>query len=96
MTEFHLGKPRDQRPWVVRMCETVYDITLNAQHMCETGRVEVEDSRDLFASIMQWAIEFEGKYPGSCRAAGGGTADYIDLIDEFAEAKLLESYGKEN
>lgn len=96
MTEFHFGNPREQRPWVVRMCETVYDITLNAQHMCETGRIEVEDSRELFGSIMQWAIEFEGKYPGPWEAGDGGTIDYIDLVNEFAEAKLFESYGKED
>ena len=96
MTELHLGKPREQQPWVVRLCETVYDITLNAQHMCDTGRIEVEDSRELFASIMLWAREFEGKHPGPWDAGDDDTIDYIDLIDEFAETKLIESYGKEN
>lgn len=59
-----LKLPRNLRPWTVRLCETVYDITLNAQHMCDYREIEVEDSRDLFASILQWAIEFEREHPG--------------------------------
>lgn len=86
--------PRHLRPWTVRLCETVYDITLNAQHMCDYGDIEAEDSRGLFASILQWATEFEREHPGPWDEENY-PGDYIDLIDEFACDKLIETYGKE-
>lgn len=88
----HLRLPRHLRPWAVRLCETVYDFALNAQHLCETGSVEVEDSRDLFSSILQWAIEFEREHPGPWDEEDY-PGDYIDLVDEFACKKLTEAYG---
>jgi len=83
----HLDQPRVLRPWTVRMCETVFDIALNAQHLCETNRIAVEDSRELFASILQWAREFEAKYHDE------QGWDYIGRIDEYAEDVLLAQYG---
>ncbi len=80
-------QPRMLRPLTVRMCETVFDITLNAQHLCETKRIAVEDSRELFSSILQWAREFEAKYFDE------QGRDYIGLIDEYAEDVLLAQYG---
>lgn len=74
----------------VRLCETVYDITLSAQHMCDYGEIEIDDSRGLFALILQWSMEFESEYPGPYDYPG----DYMDAIDEYAYEKLSETYGK--
>jgi len=84
---YHLDQPRELRPWTVRMCETVFDITLNTQHLCEAKRIVVEDSRELFLSILQWAREFEAKH------CDEQSRDYIELIDEYAEDMLLGQYG---
>lgn len=84
---YHLDQPRVLRPWTVRMCETVFDIALNAQHLCETKRIAVEDSRELFSCILQWAQKFEAKYFDE------QGRDYIGLIDEYAEDVLLAQYG---
>ena len=86
--------PRHLKPWTVRLCETVYDITLNAQHMLETKEIEVDDSRDLYYTILQLAIEFEREHPGPWED-GEYPTDYIDLIDEYASEKLTEFYRKE-
>ncbi len=84
---YHLDQPRVLHPWTVRMCETVFDIALNAQRLCETKRIVVEDSRELFSSVLQWAREFEAKYHDE------QGRDYFGLIDEYAEDVLLAQYG---
>lgn len=89
-----LKMPRHLRPWTVRLCETVYDITLTAQDMCEGKSIEVGDSRELFSSILQWAMDFEREHPGPWDEEDY-PGDYIDLVDEFAHEKLIEAYGKE-
>ena len=91
----HLNLPRHLRPWTVRLCETVYDITLAAQHMIDTRMIENEDSRELFSFILKWAIGFEQEYPGPWDETEN-PGDYIDLIDQFAYEKLTERYGKES
>lgn len=65
----------------------MFDLALNAQHLCAAKRITVEDSRDLFSSVMQWAREFELK----CADEQG--KDYITLIDEYAEDMLMGQYG---
>lgn len=90
----NLELPRHLRPWTVRLCETVYDITLAAQHMLEFGEVESDDSRGLFSSILQWAIEFEREHPGPWDETDY-PADYMELIDNYAYEKLMKAYGKE-
>lgn len=76
----------------VNLCECVYDIATMAQHLSEQGKIETEDSRELFGSIMAWAKEFEREHPGPWESREE-EEDYIDAIDEFAEKKLLEKYG---
>lgn len=77
---------------VTLLCEAVFDISCMAQHLTEQHQIEVEDSRELFNSVLCWAKEFEADHPGNwddpkCRE------DYIDEIDEFAEEKLRGAYG---
>ena len=63
-------------------------------YMLETKEIEVDDSRDLYYTILQLAIEFEREHPGPWED-GEYPTDYIDLIDEYASEKLTEFYRKE-
>lgn len=81
------SQPPELPLWTVRLCEAVFDIALNAQHLCETRMITVEDSRGLFMSVLQWAREFERKHSEE------DVEDYITLIDEYAVEMLLEQYG---
>lgn len=81
------SQPPDLPPWTVRLCEAVFDITLNAQHLCEARTITVEDSCGLLMSALQWAKEFELKHSEK------DGEDYTTLIDEYAEEMLLDQYG---
>lgn len=72
------------------LCECVYDISCMAQHLAEQHQIKVEDSRELFASILCWAREFEAAHQHGWDDNEHG--DYIDAIDEFAEEKLRQTY----
>lgn len=74
-----------------RVAECVFDISLMAQHMIEERRIVVEDSRSLFNAILGWAKEFETGW-----AKYEIEGDYMEKIEEFAEEKLLDAYGREN
>ena len=58
-----------------------------AQHLIEKHQIAVEDSRELFGSIFIWAKEFESTYSSE--------KEYMEEIEQFAEAKLTAAYGKE-
>lgn len=78
---------------VDKLCECVYDISCMAQHLAEQHQIEVEDSRELFGSVLHWAREFEAAHQHEWGDDEHG--DYIDAIDEFAEEKLRQTYGVE-
>lgn len=68
--------------------ECVYDIALVAQHMIEEHSIEVENSRELFDNVLEWAREFEAGFTEEEDAAG----DYMEHIEEFAEEMLRSTY----
>lgn len=72
----------------VKVNECVYDIALAAQHMIEEHSIEVEDSRELFDTILGWARKFEAEFTKEEDDAG----EYMERIEEFAEEKLRETY----
>ncbi len=78
----------EEEPRIVRLCETVYDLALEAQYLLDHGRIEAESSRELFSSIFRWAKEFEAIYPDN-----GDEGDYMELIEGFAQKNLLRRYG---
>ena len=57
--------------------------------MIEEHSIEVEDSRELFDSILDWAREFEAGFTQDENYSGY----YLERIEEFAEEMLLERYG---
>ena len=75
------------RDFTIKLCECVYDISMVAQHLIEKHQIAVEDSRELFGSIFIWAKEFESTYSSE--------KEYMEEIEQFAEAKLTAAYGKE-
>lgn len=64
--------------------EVVFDITTCVPLFTAKGAPAENfeyDSRDLYASIFEWAKEFEQKYPEP-------GFDYLNLVEEFARKKL--------
>lgn len=69
--------------------EVIFDITLNAADFI---RWHGGDSRDLYAEIFNWALEFEKAHIGT---RWGEEADYFATVDTFACAKLREYFNEE-
>lgn len=80
-------------PQIVRLCESVFDIALMAQHLCEQKRIVCDDSRELFATVLSLAQEFEAKFPDDNYGDDGD--DYLDVIEKYAEGNLMGKYGIE-
>ncbi len=78
----------NERINAVKVNECVYDISLMAQHMIEEHTIEVDDSRELFDSILEWAREFEAGFTEEEDGAG----EYMERIEEFAEEMLRGTY----
>ena len=93
--DIRLKIPRHLRDWTLRLCETVFDISLAAQHMLEEGEIECEDSRELFYTIFQNAVYFERQHPGPWEQENY-PGDYLELVDDFAYEILIENFGKED
>lgn len=69
--------------------ENVFEITCVAMELINNGKLEVEDSRELCATCIELAENFEVEH--------GYTdwdveADYLDEIMKYAEEKLMERY----
>ena len=69
--------------------EALFDITMEAAHLTQTGQINVEDSRELFDTCLSLAEKFEGRYTEE----DFYIRDYMTLVAEFAEAELLAHYG---
>lgn len=71
--------------------EIIYDITTCILLFTAKGAPAENceyDSRDLYASIFEWAKEFAEKYP----AVGD---EYLDTVEEFGCEKLCDYFGVE-
>lgn len=63
--------------------EVIADIAFTAGHLLGTGKIQIHDSRDLMASIIGWANEFEAAFDKDKHGD-----DYMELIDDFAVWRL--------
>lgn len=70
---------------ILRLCETLFDITQVASTMALEGKIIAEDSRDLFGTCLALAQQFESENP---KIEG----DYMLRIEEFATKQLTEHY----
>lgn len=72
---------------IVKLCETVFDLAFTAGEKMEDGTLpRPEDSRSIFASIMDLAVKFEQNYDDS--------EDYLEAISDYAEKELPLSMRK--
>lgn len=62
-----------------RVSECVYDLTLICAEFIQSTDI---DSRMIFESIYDWALEFECKYSED--------DDYMTAIEDFGKRKLAE------
>lgn len=72
-----------------RLCECVYDISMEAAGMIATGKIYCEDSRELFYTIQKLAEDFEREWK---QLHDNDEDDYIEEILDYAEKKLLDLY----
>ena len=73
--------------------ESLYDLSYLAGLDGLHGKV-IEDSRELFVMLKEWATEFEDKYPLTEEQMGDFSithgVDYLHAIDEFYVEKRNE------
>lgn len=82
----------DEQRKTVCFAEAIFDIACNAQKLVDLGKIDPEDSRELFQSVYAWAKEFEKAHERENEESWVG-GDYIVAIDVFARNKLVEKYG---
>lgn len=70
---------------ILRLCETLFDITQVASTMVLEGKIVAEDSRALFGTCLALAQRFDAENP---KIEG----DYMLRIEEFAAKQLTEYY----
>lgn len=73
----------------IRLFECVYDISLIAEFLIKSGKVEIEDSRELFSTVLKLATEFESAWDDD------RGLDYMEEIEDYALHSLKEEYGKD-
>lgn len=67
-----------------RYCECLYDISMMAAYLIQDGKIIVQDSRELFLTIMQLSEEFEESFLED--------DDYMEQVEMFAHKRLTEIY----
>lgn len=78
---------KDLNEAVTCLCEVVYDITTEAASLQREGRIHVEDSRELFDTVLRLAKEFE-----ESSSSDDYEKDYLTEVWEFAERELLKEF----
>lgn len=71
-----------------KVCECLFDIALNAGYLIHEGKIEADDSRNLFDFCLNLAMRFDNKHHG----IGDG---YLETIDKVAAQELIKEYGVE-
>lgn len=71
-----------------RLCENIFEITCVAAHLLGSNEIAVEDSRDLFAAVLQAAAEFE-------HLSDPQSGDYLLEIEAYAEKRLVGKFSPE-
>lgn len=68
---------------IIKLCESVHEITCVADRLLRTGKIAVDDSRDLFWEVLRLAQKFESGFTPE-------DGDYLEEIEDFAESALQE------
>ena len=70
------------------LCENVFELSAMAEELQIIGSITVEDSRELFYLVLDWAEEFERQFDPD-------TQDYLTEMESFGRRKLLGTFQTE-
>lgn len=70
------------------LCENVFELSAMAEELQIIGSITVEDSRELFYLVLDWAEEFEKQFDPE-------TQDYLTEMESFGRCKLFGTYRTE-
>lgn len=70
------------------LCENVFELSAMTEELQITGSITVEDSRELFYLVLDWAEEFEKQFDPD-------TQDYLTEMESFGRRKLLGTFQTE-
>lgn len=82
-----MGKNEPLPHDTLRLCEALFDIAQTASAMTRDGKIEAEDSRELFRTCLALAQQFETEHSGI-------GDEYMLAIEDFAARRLTERYGR--
>ena len=72
-----------------RLCENIFEITCVATRLLDSNEIAVDDSRDLFVSVVQIALDFEKQFDPE-------NDNYLLEIEDYAERRLLSEFRPED
>lgn len=78
--------------------EVIIDVAVNAGDLISTGKIVVEDSRNLIDGVIEIAEAFEEKFKNfdwNDQPADESFKSYISEVDEFSTIELIKKYGSE-
>ena len=73
-------------PSVIRICENIFELSRMAECMELDQTITVEDGKELFYCVLDWATECEQGF------IEDGTEDYLGAIEAFGARKLRETF----
>ncbi len=76
---------------MVKLCENVFEISCLAVYLQQDDLIFYDDSRDLFQEILWIAKSFEQEWNHN----ENSDVDYIESIQAYAKAKLMEAFKTE-
>lgn len=71
---------------MTKLMENVFEISRIAECLVIDGTIQVDDSRELFHCVKNWANEFEASFHDN------GKHDYLIAIEEYAANMLLNTF----
>ena len=71
------------------LCENVFELSAMAEELQIIGSITVEDSRELFYLVLDWAEEFEKQFDPE-------TQDYLTEMESFGRRKLFGAFQTES
>lgn len=74
---------------VKMLFENIFEITCVATRLLDSNEIAVDDSRDLFVSVVQIALDFEKQFDPE-------NANYLLEIEDYAERRLLSEFRPED
>lgn len=72
-----------------RLCENIFEITCVATRLLDSNEIAVDDSRVLFNSVVQFALDFEKQFDPE-------NDNYLLEIEDYAERRLLSEFRPED